>query len=64
MKKEKRKYGVIPSEEREENTELCISSVCPSEGFGAFHQHQCSRKRGFGKDGLYCKQHAKNNPQT
>lgn len=24
--------------------------------------YQCSRKRGFGKDGLYCKQHAKRHP--
>ncbi len=23
---------------------------------------QCQRKRGHGKDGLYCKQHAKSNP--
>lgn len=25
----------------------------------AFYNHQCSRKRGYGKDGLYCRQHAK-----
>ena len=24
-----------------------------------FFSHQCSRKRGHGPDGLYCKQHAK-----
>ncbi len=24
--------------------------------------YQCSRKRGHGEDGLYCKQHAKNHP--
>ena len=24
-----------------------------------WHSHQCSRKRGYGKDGRYCKQHAK-----
>lgn len=26
-------------------------------------QHQCLRKRGFGKDGAYCKQHAKRHPE-
>lgn len=25
---------------------------------------QCSRKRGHGKDGLYCKQHAKQYPEA
>ena len=24
-----------------------------------FHKYQCSRKRGHGPDGLYCKQHGK-----
>ena len=24
--------------------------------------HQCSRKRGYGRDELYCKQHAKRHP--
>lgn len=36
----------------------CIESVNPS----GFIPQQCSRKRGFGKDGLYCKQHAKRHP--
>jgi hypothetical protein len=27
-----------------------------------WHFSQCSRKRGYGKDGLYCKQHAKRHP--
>ena len=34
----------------------CIKEVA---GFPGWHLYQCSRKRGHGKDGLYCKQHAK-----
>jgi len=33
---------------------------CVKEVWGpGWHSNQCRRKRGFGKDGLYCKQHAK-----
>ena len=34
----------------------CIARV-PYEG--GWHFHQCTRKRGYGPDGKYCKQHAK-----
>ncbi len=36
-----------------EDKTLCIQNVWGDFG----HGHQCSRKRGHGKDGLYCKQH-------
>ena len=42
-----------------ENKNLCIADVMD---FSGWHLLQCSRKRGFGLDGLYCKQHAKNHP--
>ena len=41
-----------------ENTQHCVEAVWGD----AWYDHQCSRKRGFGKAGLYCKQHAKRNP--
>ena len=41
--------GVLEDETR------CIKAIYE------WYSHQCSRKRGFGKDGLYCKQHAKDN---
>lgn len=42
--------------------EKCAARVVPSERCGSFHAHRCNRKAGFGKDGLYCKQHAKQYP--
>jgi len=39
-----------------EDPTRCIASV--SAGMG-WHFIQCSRKRGFGPDGLLCRQHAK-----
>ena len=41
---------------RLENETLCVEEVWPSRGFVSY---QCIRKRGHGKDGLYCEQHAK-----
>jgi len=35
-----------------ENTDCCITEV-----WSGMIGHQCSRKRGHGKDKLYCKQH-------
>lgn len=35
----------------------CIKEVWPQDGRSI--PYQCLRKRGHGKDGLYCKQHAK-----
>lgn len=39
-----------------EDTARCIIEVAESRGW---HYHQCLRKRGYGADGLYCLQHAK-----
>lgn len=41
-----------------EDPTRCIEETTPD----SWHFSQCSRKRGFGKDGLYCKQHAKRHP--
>jgi hypothetical protein len=32
---------------------------CAHEVWGGMLSYQCSRKNGYGPDGLYCKQHAK-----
>lgn len=39
-----------------EDPTRCIHEVWPANGWASY---QCRRKRGYGKDGLYCKQHAK-----
>ena len=39
-----------------EDKDRCIERVL---GVREWVSHQCSRKRGYGIDGLYCKQHAK-----
>ena len=39
----------------------CIAKVADDTGW---HFYQCSRKRGYGKDGKYCKQHAKRYPSV
>ena len=39
-----------------EDEARCVVAVADSTGF---HSLQCRRKRGHGKDGLLCKQHAK-----
>lgn len=44
---------------RLEDVTRCIIEVWPRGREGVTGAHQCYRKRGFGKDGLYCKQHAK-----
>ena len=40
-----------------EDTSRCIYEVW--ESGRSFISHQCSRKRGYGIDGVFCKQHAK-----
>lgn len=53
MKKRKLKtYGHF--EKRIEDETRCITEV-----WGDYVSGQCSRKRGYGKDKLYCKQHSK-----
>lgn len=39
-----------------EDTTRCIEVVSDEKGWNFY---QCQRKRGYGTDGLYCKQHAK-----
>ena len=55
----KRRYGVwngCPKGKPEDPTH-CIEEVWLSGS--SWIPYQCSRKRGHGPDGLYCKQHAK-----
>ena len=49
-------WGGNPNGTRED-PERCIEEIWPVDG--KWIPHQCSRKRGHGPDGLYCKQHAK-----
>ncbi len=49
---------------RVEDITRCVEKVYDASGYGAYVNHQCSRKRGQGADGLYCKQHAKQHPAT
>lgn len=53
---DKRRYGQWAGNEAgiPEDVACCVKSV-----FSGWHSHQCSRRRGHGPDGLYCKQHAK-----
>ncbi len=56
-----RRYGQWAGNERgiKEDTARCIVEVWPASGAGTFIPSQCKRKRGYGADGLYCKQHQK-----
>lgn len=56
MAKERR-YGVWAGEPkgRPEDPSQCIEEIWDN----FTHGYQCSRKRGHGPDGLFCKQHAK-----
>jgi len=42
---------------KKEDPKRCIEEVWPQ--IGRWNPYQCSRKRGFGPNRLYCKQHAK-----
>ncbi len=44
---------------RIEDETRCVEEVMSD----FMHFYQCSRKRGHGPDGLYCKQHAKKHEQ-
>jgi hypothetical protein len=37
-------------------------TCCVAEFYDGWVFRQCARKRGHGKEGLYCKQHAKRHP--
>lgn len=41
------------------NTERCEETIWDR---SSWNHYQCQRKPGYGKDGLYCKQHAKKHP--
>ena len=58
--KKERVYGAWAGNPRgnSEDKSLCVEEVWPSDGRGMI-PYQCNRKRGYGRDGLYCKQHAK-----
>ena len=53
-----RVYGEWAGNERGvlERADCCIEGIYP---YHAMIESQCSRKRGFGPGGLYCKQHGK-----
>jgi len=57
-KKEPRVYAQWPGNPKgyPEDKTRCIETVYRDSDW---YPSQCRRKRGFGKDGLYCKQHAK-----
>ena len=55
-----RRYGV--HNDRIEDPKRCFTEVVIFGQGRILTMRQCSRKRGFGKDGLYCKQHAKRHP--
>lgn len=52
-----KRYGVQMDSE---DPKRCIEEVSDK---GVWHWHQCSFKRGKGKDGLYCGIHAKKHPK-
>lgn len=58
MPNDRRVYGQWAGNTRgtPEDTTRCAAEVWPSDGYVP---RQCSRKRGHGKDGLFCRQHAK-----
>lgn len=55
---DERRYGQWAGRSKgtREDPTKCIAEVWPSSGWIPY---QCTRKRGHGPDGLYCKQHAK-----
>jgi hypothetical protein len=44
-----------------EDKTRCVEEVVD---FSGWHFYQCSRKRGYGLNGEYCKQHAKRHPAS
>lgn len=62
-KRKRRFYGRWAGNERgfPEDTTRCIKSIFRD---GSFISSQCSRKRGHGPNGLYCKQHGKAQERT
>lgn len=58
-----RRYAIRPGDESDigtpENRTRCVEPVYVTANFSGI---QCYRKRGHGKDGLYCRQHARKHP--
>jgi hypothetical protein len=56
-----RRYGVWSGDLKgtAQNVLRCVSEVFAGEGFARYYGRQCTRPRGHGPDGLYCKQHAR-----
>ena len=56
-----RRYGAWPGKPggRTEKIADCVEAMPDQSTFNGMVTKQCSRKRGHGPDGLYCKQHAK-----
>jgi hypothetical protein len=50
-----RRYGSGYAPKRED-PDCCVANVSDNTPWPNYHQ--CRRKRGYGKDGLLCKQHA------
>ena len=61
---DERRYGqwVGNPKGRRQDPTKCIEEVWPSNG--GWIPYQCTRKRGHGPDGLYCKQHAKQHTEN
>jgi hypothetical protein len=57
-------YGVWAGDPvgQEEDPTRCVMEVSTRERWAQYHQ--CFRKRGYGLKKLYCKQHAKINPEV
>ena len=58
---EQRRYGVWSGNPQGQPEQIgkCIEEIRSGSGFRAYIGRQCSRKRGHGPGGLYCKQHGK-----
>ena len=57
-----RRYGIWNGNPQGHPEQIgkCIETVnSGGSGFDSYIGRQCSRKRGHGPDGLYCKQHGK-----
>lgn len=55
-----RRFGVWAGNPKgyAEDPTRCIAAIGGSSLWGPANERQCGRKRGFGPDGLYCRQHA------
>jgi hypothetical protein len=54
--KHKERYGQWSGNPKGRNADL---TKCAEEVWSGFLSHQCTRKCGYGEDGVFCKQHAK-----